>query len=140
MYLLRRSKCARRANGDLRFGGRGAEAYHRLASREATTSSASNAGAEESAFGTAARCNCVDAPFTSRDHSVSQEVQKRWVAFAREGVPAADGDVAWPADRTHRATVLEFGDATAARPGFMATRLNVFIGLLKTADFWLKRK
>lgn len=79
-------------------------------------------------LGTSARCNCLGAPVQAQDLQVEARVGDRWARFARTGQP--DGTVPWPADNRFRGVVLDIGGADQARSGFMAVRLNAFIGAL----------
>lgn len=90
-------------------------------------------------FGTSDSCGCLDKPFVEPDRARSKEVQQRWLAFIRGGSPDGDALPSWPRDSTRRANVLEIGDKSEPRPGFMAARLDTFILLLQNAERWLGR-
>ena len=79
-------------------------------------------------LGTSARCNCLGAPVQAQDLQVEARVGDRWARFARTGQP--DGTVPWPADNRFRGVALDIGGTDQARSGFMAVRLNAFIGAL----------
>ncbi|MFT3807798.1 carboxylesterase/lipase family protein [Arenimonas sp.] len=90
-------------------------------------------------FGTGDSCRCLDKPFVDKDRERSREVQQRWLAFIRGGPPDGGTLPIWPRDSARRANVLDIGDTSEARPGFMAARLNTFIALLQNAERWLGR-
>ncbi|MEO9067893.1 MAG: carboxylesterase family protein, partial [Caldimonas sp.] len=83
-----------------------------------------------------AGCGCLGAPLTSADREASRRVADYWVAFARDGVPAAAGAPAWPRDGRQRAETMEFGaDRIVARTDLHKRRLNTFIGTLNVLGF-----
>jgi len=90
-------------------------------------------------LGTGDTCRCLGESWTSRDREIAALAGDYWVAFARDGVPRAEGGPAWPRDGTRSAVTLEFGQAPMVRKGFMARRLNTYIGLLNAADRFLAR-
>ena len=83
---------------------------------------------------------CPPARFTDADRALSRTVGDYWYAFARNGVPPANGAPAWPRDSARRAQVMEFGAAPMPRANFMRARLDVLIGALKGAGRLLQRK
>lgn len=90
-------------------------------------------------FGTGDTCRCLSQAWTEPDRARSREVQQRWLAFIRGGPPDGGALPAWPRDSARRANVLDIGDMSEPRPGFMAARLNTFILLLQNAERWLGR-
>ena len=91
-------------------------------------------------MGTFDSCDCLPARFTDADRALSRTVGDYWYAFARNGVPSANGAPAWPQDSARRAQVMEFGAAPIPRTNFMRARLDVLIGALKGAGLLLQRK
>lgn len=81
-------------------------------------------------FGTADGCACLGAPLTRADRQAWESVAARWVAFARSGSPHPPGSVVWPSDHASQPVVMRFGDTQTVQPGFMAQRLDLFIGAL----------
>ena len=79
-------------------------------------------------LGTSVRCACLGAPVQPQDLQVQARVGERWARFARTGQP--DGAPPCPADKRFRGAVLNIGDEDEAQVGFMALRLNAFIGAL----------
>ena len=84
-------------------------------------------------FGTAGTCGCQAAAFTPADEALARLTANYWTAFARSGDPNVAGAPHWPADGVRTAQALELASPPVAREAFMARRLNVLIGLLKTA-------
>ena len=76
-------------------------------------------------------CGCLAAPLTEGDRAASRRVADYWLAFARDGVPAAADAPVWPPDGRRRAETLEFGaDGIVPRADFHRRRLDTFIGAL----------
>ena len=76
-------------------------------------------------------CGCLGAPLTAADREASRRVADYWVAFARGGVPAADGAPVWPTDGRKRAETLEFrADGITLSTDLHKRRLNALIGAL----------
>ena len=99
--------------------------------RQAAAIGVVHGGEVPAVFGTADRCDCLNAPPTESERLAWRGLADRWVAFARDGDPAVPDEPAWPADRRWKPVVLEFGEQQVARPGFMARRLDTFVLALK---------
>lgn len=82
-------------------------------------------------FGTGDICACLKVPLTDVDRRLWQGISSRWAAFAKTGKPDVAAGPVWPTDSLWRPVVMEFGDTTDAKPGFMAQRLNTLILGLK---------
>ena len=82
-------------------------------------------------FGTGDTCGCLNVALTDDDRRLWQGMSSRWAAFAKTGKPEIATGPDWPVDSVWRPAVLEFGDTTEAKPGFMARRLNALILGLK---------
>ena len=85
-------------------------------------------------------CGCLEVAFTDADTAYSREVGDYWLALAKSGAPRVAGQPDWPRDGARASRVMEFGERPVAREDFMKTRLDVFIGVLKTLDVMLGRK
>lgn len=82
-------------------------------------------------FGTGDICACLKVPLTDADRNLWQGISSRWATFAKTGKPDVVAGPVWPTDSLWRPVVIEFGDTTEAKPGFMAQRLNTLILGLK---------
>ncbi|MEO8938180.1 MAG: carboxylesterase/lipase family protein [Burkholderiaceae bacterium] len=81
-------------------------------------------------FGTGDTCDCLAFAMNDVDRAASRAIAERWVAFAKNGRPDLPS-APWPSDTLWKPVALEFADTPIVRRGFMAHRLNVFIGALK---------
>ena len=85
-------------------------------------------------------CGCLGAPLTEADRAASRRIADYWVAFARDGIPAAHDAPAWPRDGRQRAQTLEFGaDGVVPRADFRKRRLDTFIGTLNVIGLFSGR-
>jgi len=60
-----------------------------------------------------------------RDRALGAAMSDYWVAFAKTGAPAADGQPAWPRFEIDSDAYLEFGDAIEAKTELMPARLDL---------------
>ena len=85
-------------------------------------------------------CGCLGAPLTEADRAASRRVADYWVAFARDGMPAAADAPTWPRDGRRHAETLEFGaEAVVPRTDFRRRRLDTFIGALNVIGLFSGR-
>ena len=83
---------------------------------------------------------CPGAPLTEAHRAASLRITDYWVAFARDGIPAAHDAPAWPRDGRQRAQTLEFGaDGVVPRADFRKRRLDTFIGTLNVIGLFSGR-
>ena len=82
-------------------------------------------------LGTVDGCNCLGRLITSLDRTVERRTSNRWAEFVRNREPS--GEILWLKDNRRSGQVLEIGDLETVRPGFMASRINVFIVALNFA-------
>ncbi len=75
-----------------------------------------------------------------QDHTVARQMSTYWLAFARTGKPAADGNPAWPSHRGRQDRTLVVGDTIKTQANFMRPRLNIFLGVSRIADRVLGRR
>jgi para-nitrobenzyl esterase len=77
---------------------------------------------------------------TDQDREYARHVGDYWFAFARTGKPAAAGVPAWPSHTRRQDQTLVFAYGIEARPNFMRTRLNIFLGVSRIVGAILDRK
>lgn len=65
--------------------------------------------------------------FNGTDESVAQELQARWVAFAKTGNPNIQGGTFWPAYKAATDVLLDFGDTPKAKRHFQEAALDLFL-------------
>ncbi len=72
---------------------------------------------------------------TEADRAIARQSGDLLFAFARDGVPAADGVPAWQSDRRLRDRTLVIGaDGITQRRSFMKVRLDVLMGVTRIVD------
>lgn len=82
-------------------------------------------------LGTVDGCNCLGRLITPPDRTVERRTSNRWAEFVRNREPS--GKILWSKDDRRNGQVLEIGDLDTVHPGFMASRINVFIAALNFA-------
>jgi para-nitrobenzyl esterase len=77
--------------------------------------------------------------WTEADRAYSRRASDYFLAFARSGKPAPPGAAEWPNHDASQDRTMMFADTIAIENNFMATRLNVFMGMMKLVGRFMPR-
>jgi para-nitrobenzyl esterase len=66
--------------------------------------------------------------YTTADAELSETMARYWANFVRAGDPNGAGLPKWPAYRTDRPALIEFGDAAVAKPIATPEKLRIWRG------------
>ncbi|MGH9161237.1 MAG: carboxylesterase family protein, partial [Vicinamibacteraceae bacterium] len=78
--------------------------------------------------------------WTDADQAFAERASNYWLAFARTGRPAADGNPEWPHSDLKQDRTMVFGETVAVETNYMRRRLNVLMRVTRILEKVLARK